>query len=439
MSGKIKMNSMFLKLLGVNQLGAKGYPVSHQFPGGLDLEAQLKLAATYCLCPRIVKTGDQFRICGGPMGKSRSTRNCEKCPREFKRFKGSLASVAKYLPKLQITTEIVVDIPPHQDAMVTDHDQAITKLEAELHHREQLLVETKALLEKANLRIAELEEQVAKNPTVLMIIDAVWTPGNSSKTTIRASKTCARRIVRVLGISLDADATKMLAKVRENPDKLFRTLVDKEKDSKNTLCKLGKILLHTGAADLYQRVKDFVHKEFPARAISEKQRLSKKETDLILQCAGILGVDLSQARPGERLLGAMRERTVQFGTNCPETRRWKTDQLFQWFLPAIRGGTSHFKIVGKMPPKKEWKSCNENLAVWDLGRLKKTTKQFAHLWKKRCALTEAGMVTTGKIAATVPIHMRENWAAWWEMLTATVVAEMMYRESGPSTFSPSFR
>ena len=92
-----------------------------------------------------------------------------------------------------------------------------------------------------------------------------------------------------------------------------------------------------------------------------------------------------------------------------------------------------------MPPKKEWKSCNENLAVWDLGRLKKTTKQFAHLWKKRCALTEAGMVTTGKIAATVPIHMRENWAAWWEMLTATVVAEMMYRESGPSTFSPSFR
>ena len=123
MSGKITKNSMFLgrrkngvyKLLDADQLGAKGFPVSHQFPDGLTIEEMLSIAKRYELCPRLVPYGKGARICGGPMKTSRSTRSCTKCPKSFLVPKKSLKDVAQYLPRLRITTEILVDIQPDEE------------------------------------------------------------------------------------------------------------------------------------------------------------------------------------------------------------------------------------------------------------------------------------------------------------------------------------
>ena len=97
------------KLLDVDQLGAKGFPVSHQFPGGLTIEEMLSLAKRYELCPRLVLRERR------PDRRSRSTRSCTKCPKSFLVPRKGMKDVSQYLPRLRITTEMMVGIPADED------------------------------------------------------------------------------------------------------------------------------------------------------------------------------------------------------------------------------------------------------------------------------------------------------------------------------------
>jgi hypothetical protein len=129
----------------------------------------------------------------------------------------------------------------------------------------------------------------------------------------------------------------------------------------------------------------------------------------------------------------MREKAISFRADDSISRRWKLDQLFAWWIPAIRAGTAWFKVCTDLSPKDKWESCNDNvIAVRDgqvvgifLGRLKRTTFRFAHLWQnKRCMLSPRG-ITTVRDSDVVPCHMQgDDWPIWWERMSKVVLTEL---------------
>ena len=444
------------RLVDMHQLSCKkecrGVMPLYSYPK-LSLEDQLDLAEIYNLCPRVFPWGDRKRICGQGIRDSR--RNfCGTCSNRkmFRVHEGPT-----HVPKLLITptTEVHIEAENFREsgkALLKRKTERIAELEESMKELETTVEEQKVKLEQTlteHMELLEEYEEIKTYQSVEALVGRIWNSKDNSSQTFRNSRACMRDICKACGLSFNDPVNVLIEHVKGDIDS-FGNVLARLPDARNKLLKLSKIARYASEYKLCEDLQAAAKIWFPQKSAAVCQLLSDDNRACIIAAADHLGVSLDRARPGERLLSALQHLTTKFEATDSESRRWKIDQLFMWYLPAIRGGTSRFKICSRIPEPASFKVCDQNYVVWDgktvtglfFGNLKLTQKKYAHLWHKRFALTPAGITTCGTEADdvvvtnrdVVPIHMQDYWAEWCAMVFKLFTQELAGRKPRKNAF-----
>jgi hypothetical protein len=390
----------------------------------LDIAKQLELAAQFNLCPTLIPWGGRTRICGQEVRlKDTGRHKCGTCPERYDVYDGP-----PFVPKnptIQLQTSTRVDIwptkPPETNAA------ELEEFRAQIAELQKTIGE----LTEKNTELMTTNELLTKATTIKAHTDEIW-DDSFSKQTIRNARSCLKRAAQLLGLTFNSQAIDFVDRVAQDVDGFFKK-IQGDSDIPNTISKSRRFLAHFKQREICKRLTELEKEHYPKKSKETSQKLTEKQLVQLGDCGRHLGVNLQRERPAALLLERLRAQTMEFVAESAEDRRWKLDQLLLWWLPAHRGGTTRFKVARKLPSTPDQiRETALNLVGWDgeqvtglyIGHLKKSMKQYKHLWWKRITVTPEG-ISTHNEADVLPCHLDEDeWQQWVRCVFAVLQAQL---------------
>ena len=284
------------------------------------------------------------------------------------------------------------------------------------------------------------DEEFAKIEYLEAIIDEIW---NGNKTTLRNSKTCIRRALSYIGLTLEDTKREFVRRCGDLEELMNKVL--QGKDNSNTSSKVKVLLSHIKANELHAKWEAFHTEKFMNQGKRYNDVITPAKREKIETIATTVEVDLGGRYPGERLLEALRHRIIEFQSEMETAadRRWFFNQLLLWFLPAARGQAAHFKWHSRCPETHaEFKETDQHLVILDrekhvaglfFGKLK-MAKKYTTSWRKRFFITERGMQTLDD-GCQIPSHLTEGeWSHFVKLLFGVLNEQRSQTEARTNAF-----